>query len=151
MFRWRIIGAAVACVMLSGPALGDWRHSTRLGQHEGRILLKEGMQGITYSCARNFGFISFFHKGAYVAAGESILWVDGREIVRGSTQYNSIPDLTNFNVEVNRVQGPEYRIRYNNTVTALASGMEAIWETPTGEKFTFPLSNASRIFRCLMR
>lgn len=129
-----------------------WDHAAApMGQFEGRISLGEGAYGIYYGCSGSFGSLTFFAEGVHVGAGESVIRVDGREVARGNTQYNSIPDNTRFSVDVQHSFGPAGWTRYNDLISAIAAGSEAVWETPIGEEFVFPLSGSARIQSCLMQ
>jgi hypothetical protein len=57
--------------------------------------------------------------------------------------YSSTPDLTRYNVDVQRSYGPGGWARYNDLITALAGGTEAVWETPTGAAFIVPLTGSA--------
>lgn len=139
--------------VVAAPAISqEWEHAAApMGQFEGRISLDGDAFGAYYGCADSFGNFTFFAKGVHVGAGESIIRIDGREVARGNTQYNSVPDDTRFSLDVQRSFGLNGWTRYNDLISAIAAGSEAVWETPTGEEFIFPLSGSAQIRSCLMR
>ena len=149
----RLIAAlSMASALMAGPALAEWRHAAApMGQFEGGISLEGDAHGITYGCADSYGTLDFFAKGIHVSAGESVIRIDGQEVARGNTQYNSRPDLTRFSLNVQRSYGPGGWTQYNAAINALASGTEAVWETPSGAVFAIPLTGSAGIRSCLMR
>jgi hypothetical protein len=152
MHHTRVPVLSFATMLVATAAFAqDWRHaSAPMGQYEGGISLDTDSYGAYYGCAGSFGNLTFFAKGVHVGAGESVIRVDGREVARGNTQYNSVPDDTRFSIDVQHSFGPAGWTRYNELILAIAAGAEALWETPTGEVFIFPLSGSAQIRSCLM-
>lgn len=150
----RLIAAlSLSVCLMAGPALaGEWQHAAApMGQFEGGISMEEGAYGITYGCAGSYGNLTFFAEGVHVAAGEGVVRIDGREVSRGGVDYNSLPDLTRYNLNAQYSYGPASWPRYNDLITALSGGTEAVWETPSGAVFTIPLTGSADIRSCLMR
>jgi hypothetical protein len=146
-----IASLSLATALMAEPALAEWRHAAApMGQFEGGVALEGDTAGIGYGCADSYGTLEFYAKGIHVAAGESVIRIDGQEVARGNTQYNSVPDLTRFSLNVQRSYGPGGWTQYNAAINALASGTEAVWETPTGETFSFSLDGSAKIRSCLM-
>lgn len=144
---------SMTTALMAGPALTqEWQHAAApMGQFEGGITMEEGSYGISYGCADFYGNLTFFAEGVHVAAGEGVILVDGREVARGNVSYNSLPDLTRFNLNVQSSYGQASWSRYNDLITAVAGGSEVVWETPSGAAFTIPLTGSAGIRSCLMQ
>lgn len=153
MTTTRLIALALTTSLLAGPALSQqWGHAAAtMGQFEGGVSLEGGEAWISYGCAGFYGNVDFSAKGVQVDAGESVIRVDGQEVARGDTQYNSNSDTTTFGLNVRQEWGPDRWGAYNGVINALASGSEAVWETPSGAVFTFPLAGSAEIRSCLMK
>lgn len=61
---------------------------------------------------------------------EAGIRVDGQEVARGDTQYNS----TTFGLNVRQEWGPDRWGAYSGVINALASGSEAVWKPPLGRR-----------------
>lgn len=149
----RLIAIALTTSLLAGPAMSQqWGHAAApMGQFEGGISLEGEEASISYGCAGFYGNVDFYAKGVQVDAGESVIRVDGQEVARGNTQYNSTSDTTTFGLNVRQEWGPDRWGAYNGVINALASGSEAVWETPSGAVFSFPLAGSAEIRSCLMK
>ncbi len=146
------IALSLTLALLTGPALAqEWGHAAApMGQYEGGISMGDGAYAISYGCAGFYGTVSLHATGVHVAAGQSVLRVDGVEVARGNTVYNSESDATVYEFRAEREWDPKLWEPYNRVVNALASGTEAVWEAPSGETFSFPLTGSAEIRSCLM-
>lgn len=123
-----------------------------MGQFEGGITLDGNAAGIRYSCSGLGTNVSFWAKGAHVAAGKSQLLIDGKavEIDRPDAVYSSMNDQTVFELNVKADYGARWKSEINHVIAALAGGKEAVWISSNGDRFTFPLTGSAKISSCKM-
>lgn len=142
----------LALALMSAPAAAqDWMHtSAPMGQYEGGVRVDDGAYGVSYACGPGYSNVSLFADGVHVVAGESRVLVDGEEIASGNTVYNSARDTTAFTSEVKTNYGDAQKAAYNAVISAIASGQELTWVTPTDAEFVIPLTGSASIRNCVM-
>lgn len=123
-----------------------------MGQYEGGVTLEDGSAGITYSCSGLGAHLTFWAKGMHIAPGKTQITVDGKEIALARPQagYLSLNDQTTQSLDVAADYGKQMKGEINAVISALAKGKEAVWTTPNGDSFTFPLAGSSNITHCKM-
>jgi hypothetical protein len=151
----KIMTAALALtsIAFAGGAFAEgWTHaSPGLDQFEGSFNAVDDAWGVDYSCSPGFSSLGFRAKGIHVAAGESTITVDGVELAKGNTTYNSKWDATSFSQKVEAEWGDQLKDSHNALIMALARGTEAIWTTPSGDSFSIDLTGSADIKYCEMQ
>lgn len=127
-------------------ALTAWYHASGPGgQYEG------GVDGdefhITYGCGLDASVV-FSAKGAFVAAGDAKVSVDGSEIYSGAATYDSSFNRTTIEIVVQNDYGNEQVAQFNHILNSLSKGHEVSWTYPNGTTFSMTLENASAITFC---
>ncbi|WP_417249276.1 hypothetical protein [Celeribacter sp.] len=130
----------------------EWTHNTlMLGQFEGSLDNKAEGSFLHYSCSGMSSTVSFSVSGLHIAAGKSVVEVDGIQVFEGNTVYNSSWDETSISSRVQADWGQVQKDNHNRIIDALASGAEAVWTTPNEESFTFNLEGSSDIRNCKVK
>ncbi|WP_157374320.1 hypothetical protein [Salipiger sp. CCB-MM3] len=146
-----VLTAAFFAVIAGGASAEGWHHAAApMGQFEGNYSTSDESYGLFYGCTGMSSRLTFSAKGAHIAAGLSSITVDGKEVATGDTTYSSRQDRTIFSSDVQRDWGQLRKDEHNAIITALATGSEAIWTTPSGDRFTFDLTGSSGIKKCEM-
>lgn len=139
----------IACILLlATPALAsaEWYHASAPGgQYEGGY--DGGEFFINYGCSLSSS-VSFIAKGAFVAAGDASISVDGVEIYAGAATYNSSSNTSKVEISVESDYGKALLTEFNNILKSIAAGNEVSWTYPDGTTFTSPLTNSSSISSC---
>lgn len=144
----------IAALSLSAfpVSASEWTHNAlMLGQFEGSLKNETEGSFLYYSCSGMSSTVSFSVSGLHVAAGKSVVEVDGIQVFEGNTVYNSSRDVTSISNRVQADWGQVQKDNHNKIINALASGAEAVWKTPNGGSFTFNLKGSSDIRNCKVK
>lgn len=142
---------AMALSAKSAPA-DDWIHSAAsMGQFEGTWSDDVAGVAISYGCSGLSSSVNFMADGLHVAAGKSLIEIDGEQVFEGNTTYNSLRDKTGVSSRVEARWGERQKSAHNAIINGLASGSEAVWTTPSGDVFQIDLTGSSEIRNCVMQ